>query len=213
MENNLSGEFILNSETIDEKPQEEIQKTASKHHPTNPVHFFSSFLESPRGLTFAEQEGTEEILLLLRRHFVTNIPWVGLAVFLVILPVTFPFAVSVFPIPLPSPDTIFHYLIFYYLIILGFVLVNFSLWYFHTGLVTTQRLIDIDLAGILYRQISEAKNKKIEDVSYTQIGFVRSLFNYGDVMIQTAGAENNIEYDRVPRPSKVAEIIGDLNAK
>ena len=60
------------------------------------------------------------------------------------------------------------------------------------------------------RQISEAKNKSIEDVSYTQIGFVRSLFNYGDVMVQTAGAENNIEYDRVPRPSVVADIIGDL---
>ena len=52
--------------------------------------------------------------------------------------------------------------------------------------------------------------EKIEDVTYKQSGFIRSLFNYGDVHVQTAGEEENIEYDRVPRPAKVAEIINDI---
>ncbi len=203
MDNDLKGEFILNAS----KPVEAVVGTK---HKKEPMHFYSSFRQYPSGVSFAEQEAGEEILLLLRRHFVTNIPWAAMAILLLLLPLGFPFFVANFPIPLPSGITLTFYTAFYYLIIFGFVLINFSLWYFHTGMVTTVRLVDIDLSGILIRHISEAKNKSIEDVSYTQIGFVRSLFNYGDVMVQTAGAESNIEYDRVPKPSVVADIIGDL---
>jgi len=203
MDDGLKGEFILNAN----KP---VEGTVTLKNKKEPIHFYSSFRQFPSGVSFAEQEEGEEILLLLRRHFVTNLPWIFATVFLILLPVGFPFFVANFPIPLPEDTTLMYYTIFYYLIVFGFVLINFALWYFHTGLVTSMRLVDVDLSGILVRQISEAKNKSIEDVSYTQIGFVRSLFNYGDVMVQTAGAENNIEYDRVPRPSVVADIIGDL---
>ena len=203
MDDGLKGEFILN----ENKPIEAVVTLKNKK---KPIHFYSSFRQFPSGVSFAEQEEDEEILLLLRRHFVTNIPWILATIFLSVLPIGFPFFIANFPIPLPGGSILTYYTIFYYLIVFGFVLVNFALWYFHTGLVTSMRLVDIDLSGILVRQISEAKNKSIEDVSYTQIGFVRSLFNYSDVMVQTAGAENNIEYDRVPRPSVVADIIGDL---
>lgn len=214
----LEGEFILNkpeqateeeAKKIEAEEKKEAQAVVQQKIP-HPSHFYSSFTENPTGIYFAEQEQGEEILLLLRRHFITNLPWMLTALFFAILPISFPFAFATLPITPPQPGTIALLLLFYYLVLFGFVLVKFTLWYFHTGIVTTRRLIDIDLHGILYRQVSETKNKNIEDVSYDQIGFVRSLFNYGDVHVQTAGAENNIEYDRVPRPSIVADIIGDL---
>lgn len=209
MEHTLKGEFVLGQETAEEK--KEPPKTHTKETHSSP-HFYSSFCRYPKGITFAEREEGEEILLLLRRHFVTNIPWLLTTFLLLLLPFLSPFILANFPFPLPQNSTIMLVWAFYYLVLFGFVIVKFTLWYFHAGLVTTQRLVDIDLHGILYRQISEAKNKNIEDVSYTQIGFVRSLFNYGDVFVQTAGAESNIEYDRVPKPSVVADIIGDLQS-
>ncbi len=195
----LSGEFILNGGA----------PSHIKKHP----HFYSAFYQNPAGLSFAEQEAGEDIILLLRRHFVTNVPWILGTAILIVLPVFFPLVLSHFPFPLPSSQTLTLYLLFYYLVVFGFILINFSLWYFHLGLVTTLRVIDIDLAGILYRQVSEAKHQNIEDVTYKQVGFITSLFNYGDVTVQTAGAEENIEYDRVPHPSQVADIIGDLSQK
>lgn len=211
MGDTLKGEFILNAS---EDAKEELKsETISNDHLAkdhSSTHFYSSFKMRPDGIHFAEQESNEEILLLLRRHFVTNVPWILASIILALIPPLFPLILQTFPIQLPSADTLMLFTAFYYLAIFGFILINFSLWYFHTGLVTTIRLIDIDLAGILYRQISEAKNRHIEDVTYTQIGFIRSLFNYGDVTVQTAGAESNIEYDRIPRPSLVADIIGDL---
>lgn len=212
MDNALEGEFILNAE---KKPKEEssAKATASHNHSHNSSHFYSSFCEYPQGLKFSDQEENEEIILLLRRHFATNIPWLASIIVLGIIPMLFPLIVNNFPLPLPGAGTLFFFTLFYYLILLGFTIINFSLWYFHTGLVTTKRLIDIDLSGILFRQISEARIKNIEEVTYQQVGFVRSLFNYGDVFVQTAGAEVNIEYDRVPKPAKVADIIGDLTVR
>lgn len=212
--NALEGEFILNggqAETISQpsesanspKPQAVVAK--------NRLHFYSSYFKNPVGITFGEQEENETILLLLRRHFVTNVPWIATTVVLLLLPFIFPFVLRFFPFPLPEQQTIMLFMGFYYLVILGFVILNFTLWYFQAGLVTTIRVIDVDLSGILYRQISEAKIQNIEDVTYNQSGFIRSLFNYGNVLVQTAGTSENIEYDRVPRPSRVAEIVGDLS--
>lgn len=214
MENSLNGEFILGAEKNTGNIKTTESKPITESPPLkNPIHFFSSFCQNPDGISFAEQENNEEILLLLRRHFITNIPWIAASIVLLFIPLLCPFIFANFPLPLPGPTTILFYILFYYLVIFGFITINFALWYFHVGLVTSQKLIDIDLSGILYRQISEASNRKIEDVTYTQIGFIRSLFNYGDVHVQTAGAESNILFDRVPRPSRVTEIIGDLNER
>lgn len=212
MNNALKGEFILN-----DMPEETTPVGVKNGPQVSPTtkgsqtpHFYSSFCQNPAGVSFSEQENNETILLLLRRHFVTNLPWIMVAIFLLILPVAFPFFSRLFPFPLPTGHTLALYLSFYYLVLFGFVLINFTLWYFQVGLVTNTRVIDVDLSGILYRQISEAKNQNIEDVTYNQIGFMRSLFNYGNVLVQTAGSEENIEYDRVPRPSKVSDILGNI---
>lgn len=201
----LEGEFVLTDKN--KRAVADKKSTAEFSH----AKFFSSFCKNPKNLTFAEREEGEEIILLLRRHFVTNVPWITTSLVFAILPLLSPFLVPLLPFTIPQQSTMVLLFSFYYLVIFGFILVKFTLWYFHTGIVTSKRLIDIDIHGILYRQISEAKNRNIEDVTYTQIGFVRSLFNYGDVFVQTAGAENNVEYDKVPRPSIVADIIGDLH--
>lgn len=209
MDNNqLGGEFILNAD--DASAPSSTPKATASVKKTSP-HFYTSFWSHPLGVSFAEQESGEEIVLLLRRHFVTNFPWMVFAIILSILPIFFPFFAAFFPFPLPSGSTLGLVTAFYYLLIFGFVLINFTLWYFHIGIITNLRVVDIDLDGILYRQVTEAKIENIEDVTYKQVGFITSLFNYGDVTVQTAGTEENIEYDRVPKPSQVADIIGDLS--
>jgi len=69
--------------------------------------------------------------------------------------------------------------------------------------------VDVDVHGILIREITETRLELVEDISYKQIGFIPSLFDYGEVHIQTAGSQQNIEFDKAPNPAKIAEIIGD----
>lgn len=209
MDKTLSGEFILNGPDPD-GTLSSAHPVKPKHHHKNP-HFYSSFIHYPKNITFSDQEENEEIILFIRRHFITNVPWIVGAFVLAILPFTvFPFVISFFPFSMPDAQTVLLFLLFYYLGILGYILLKFTLWYFHVGIVTNIRVRDIDIHGILYKDISEAKNEFIQDVSYTQIGFIRSLFNYGEVFIQTAGTKPNIEFDKAPRPSEIARVIGDL---
>ena len=44
-------------------------------------------------------------------------------------------------------------------------------------------------------------------------GVARTIFNYGDVFIQTAAEVSEFDFLAVPNPDKVAKIIEDLITK
>ena len=54
---------------------------------------------------------------------------------------------------------------------------------------------------------------KIEDVTSKVGGFFRSIFDYGNILVQTAGEEPNIEFLGVPHPSQIVKIINELMGK
>jgi len=101
---------------------------------------------------------------------------------------------------------------FYYTVLVTFALIYFTIWYFNVGLVTNKRVIDLDVANILVKETSEARLSSIADVTYTQVGGIRGIFDYGDVRILTETYEQNIEFDRAPNPNMIRKIIGDLLA-
>lgn len=211
--NNLSGEFILNENKTAEPVLENAetkQEHKKSHHHIKP-HFYSSFVHYPDAVTFSDQKENEEIVLLVRRHFVTNVPWIFATILLALFPVTvYPFIIRFFPFTPPETQTSFLILLTFYLVVFGFALLKFTLWYFHVGIITSLRIRDIDIHGILFKDVSETNNEFIQDVNHAQIGFIRSLFNYGEVTIQTAGTKPNIEFDKAPKPSQIAQIIAGL---
>jgi hypothetical protein len=175
---------------------------------------FTAFCKYPQGVTFANQKENEIVILLLRRHFIVNIPWVAIATLLIMVPILIPFLIQtglfpVFSLPFSS-GTLFAITAFYYLIIFGYVLVSFSLWYFHVGLVTNIRVIDIDVHNFLFRDVAETFIDLIRDVSFNQKGVLAGFFNFGNVDIQTDVTFQNVEFDTIPRPRDVAEIITNL---
>jgi hypothetical protein len=61
--------------------------------------------------------------------------------------------------------------------------------------------------------MTEANLDHVEEVSNRKGGYLRSLFDFGDVLVQTAGAIPEIEITDVPDPEKVTKIIYDLIKK
>lgn len=206
---NLSGEFILS--TSKENTKAQIDESIDQKSHKNSVHFYSSLGINPKGVEFENQEPDEEIILLVRRALITNTPWIITAVILISIPPLISLFNDLFsPFFQISPATQLVAVLFYYLIIFGFILVEFTLWYFNVGLVTNIRIIDLDVSGILYKHTAETRLELIEDVSYSQIGSIRSVFNYGDVLIQTAAKFANFEFDRAPEPAKIVRIIASM---
>lgn len=182
------------------------------------IHALSSFCQNPLGFSFQNQEKDEKILLFLRRHPITNISWLIPSLLLLILPLILtlfaPFLERFFLSPILLPGNYLTILlIFYYLFVFNYMFISFISWFYNIGIVTQKRVIDIDYSDIVHRYISFTKLSLIEDVTYRQTGFIRSLFNFGDVFVQTAGTHPNFEFLSVPQPSKATHIIQELIGK
>lgn len=175
------------------------------------IKSLGSYVVRPASVHFATQAETEEILLILRRHPITQLLWILMAAVLIILPLfTFPFLRDVFAdLQIPGSYQIV-LVLFWYLATFAFILTNFVLWYFNVNIVTDRRVIDIDFPSLLVEEVSGTHIEQIEDVTFQQIGVLSTIFNYGDVFVQTAGPDTNIEFLQIPNPKNVARIILEL---
>lgn len=181
----------------------------------NHVHtkpkFYSSLCQYPEGVTFQNQEPDEEVILLIRRDFITNVPWiVSILLLALVPPLLFIFVPIFFPAVHVTQPFISLAITFYYLILFSFAVLYFAIWYFNVGLVTNKRVIDMDVANILVKETSEARLGAIADVTYTQIGGIQGIFDYGNVRVLTETYEQNLEFDRAPNPNLIRKIIGQL---
>jgi membrane protein YdbS with pleckstrin-like domain len=70
--------------------------------------------------------------------------------------------------------------------------------------------VDVDWLNLLYKKLSTTQLGRIQDVTYKQGGLLDLFFDYGDVFIQTAGTEQNFEFEKVPQPQSVVRAIDEL---
>lgn len=184
----------------------------NKQYKSQPMLPLAGFALHPDGVHFSSQQDDEKIHLFLRRHFITNIPWIILIVFLIILPLALtPFTGLILPSSfLAEGNRGLIFLWFYYIVIFGLALTNFINWYFNVYIVTNQRVVDVDFINIIYREVSSTRLNLIQDVTVKTGGVIKSIFDFGNVLIQTAGTEINFDFLDVPHPQQVAREIENL---
>lgn len=175
----------------------------------------SSYIERPQYCRFEGQDPNEKILLLLRAHPITNIPWVIFAVFVFAIPFVTPQAAlfASLPLALVPQSFILILLVINYLLVLVIVFEGFLGWYFNVTLVTNEKVVDVDFAYLLYKAVDLAPLSKIEETDSVTAGILGTIFNFGNVRVQTAGASVAIEMRKIPRPAVVADMILDLIGK
>lgn len=161
---------------------------------------------------FESQADDEKLILMLRSHPITNLPWILVVVALAIIPIlAINFGIlndisDMYSIPSSSFFGIF--LLWYlFVFVVGFQ--SFLVWYFNLYFLTDRRIVDIDFYQLLYKKISSAELAKIVDVSSTMGGVAQVVFNYGNITIQTAGEVPEFEFHRVANPGQVRKEIED----
>jgi hypothetical protein len=166
---------------------------------------FYSFKVNP-SVHFDLQRETEEVLLLIREHPVTQIPWIvntiGLIIILLILNMLIP--------PLFTIQQVLFFNIFSGSVIFAYAWINFLIWYFQVGIITNERILDIDFRSILYKEVSITNIANIEEISSRSGGYIGALFNYGNIYIKTAGANEDIEFMSVTNPTIIIKLINKL---
>jgi hypothetical protein len=182
-------------------------KKGSYHDIAHEIRSGAGLSVEPRGVRFADKDRDEEALVVLRRHPVTNSPWIILMLLMVlaISPAIHFGWLSNLPAGLQTT-------LIYAWIVLA-LLVGWSgllAWYFNVSVISDKRVIDIDFHDLIYREISDANLEKIEDVTHNMGGLFGIIFNFGDVYIQTAGVKPQIEFLKVPHPAQVASTLRKL---
>ena len=98
----------------------------------------------------------------------------------------------------------------WYVFVFTYAFENFLVWFFNVNIITDERIVDIDFHNFVYKEVTDAELDNIEDVTYTMGGPIRTMFNYGNVFVQTAGEAQNIEMLGIPKPDRVAKILQEL---
>jgi hypothetical protein len=193
-------------------PREYSEVLRTEKLTKNPL---ASYMPFPR-VNLEIQEESEEILLLVRRHIITNWRWILIALIMSVAPLFF----SGFPGISSLPDN-FQLMtgVLWYLLVLAVLLEGFLNWYFDVFIITDERIIDIDFKNLIYKNITSTKLDNVEDVTYSVSGALPSLLDYGNVLIQTAGTgyaipqsgtQPSIEISSTPHPSRVAKLVNEL---
>ena len=178
--------------------------------------FFPAFFDHPQRIRFDQQEDDEEIELFLRRHVATNTPWVLASIFFFALPflivlgdIAFQFGITT---NLP-PQIGAGLIIIWYMLVAAYVIENFLFWYFNIYIITNKNLVDINYTSLLSRSVVEVKIEDVQSQKSKIQGILRQIFNFGNVVVETAAENQRIDFEDVPKPDLVADRIQDLKTR
>lgn len=170
---------------------------------------FSSFCAFPPEVSFNGQDESENIILMVRKHPITFLPQILLSLVLLFSPF---FLLSIFKNVLDNGSFALWLgsSILFFLIAITIAVDSFFKWYYTVNIITDEKIIDVNFDNILFHSFAEAQLERIEDVSHKPIGIFSSIFDYGNVYIQTAGTKPEFVFDSVPRPRDVQDTLFDL---
>ena len=150
----------------------------------------------------------------MRAHWITLVPifLAGLLVF--VLP---PLAYEGFLLYRPDIfDDPTHFTLFvlgasiFFLFGLLFVFQTFIDYWLDVFIVTDKRILDIEQKGLFHRTVSELRLYRVQDVTAEVKGFLHTIFDYGDIYIQTAGERERFEFIDVAHPNQMAKTVLEL---
>jgi len=155
--------------------------------------------------TFDGQRDGERVNLFLYRHWITII----LKLFFLGLIILFPI-IPLFALSGIIATYHFFIIILFYMFVWSSAFYSITMYLLDSWIVTDNRVIDMTQHGYFSRTVSEMSLSKIQDISVKVTGIVPTMFGYGNVEIQSAGAVDKFIFKDVPNPNQVKDQIMDL---
>lgn len=164
--------------------------------------------------SFIHQKPYEHIEYEVRRHPITLLPVSFFFIILLAMPVGVYVLIGRWFPDLLASATIMPLLILLgitYLLSVGlFYYTYFVSFYLDLLVLTNDRLLHIEQAGLFSRTISEVDLYKIQDVTSEVKGIFPTAFGYGDLLVQTAGKLEEFKIHDIPHPEAFRQQILDL---
>ena len=155
-----------------------------------------------------------KIIIFTRRHWVSFSSKTIMAIVIFLLPLALYFLIhSVRPTAVSGYATNVLVIAFsvYYLLLFRFTLMAWISYYYDLYLVNDDNIIDVTQNGIFDRKIAQLSLLRVQDVSSSVKGILPTIFNYGDVLVETAGEKEDFILEAVPNPQAFVTKILELH--
>ena len=135
-------------------------------------------------------EPSEELLLVMRRHWYVLAGQFTLFIALLLLPslaliAARRFAPAIFGQPLAP--YLYFFLALYLAGLILYALIIWTAYYLDSWIITSRRIIDIEQYGLFHREVKEINLDRVQNVTVEIPGFVPTLLGFGDIRVETAG--------------------------
>jgi len=160
-------------------------------------------------------EKDEHLILEVRKHWFFLLTEICLAIIFILLPILlFPILEGLgLKVNTPSLSLAFFIYSLWVLTIWVIVFVFWTKQYLDLWIVTNHKIFAIEQHGLFKREVSMIHYEKIQDITYDVDGLIPSLFNFGNLYVQTAGSERNFEIRGIKDPSYIQRKLNEILLK
>ncbi len=173
---------------------------------------------SPEGRKYfhlIEFDSNEELLAEVRKHpfGLLLILLTGGFVVLMMLAVTVAVSYADFDSALNTSNinSLRLYMVFFGLLLMvGAIAITLIAAFLYKGnviFVTSEKIAQTLYISLFHRKISQLSIGDVQDVTVTQRGVFAHFFNYGTLVIETAGEQENYSFNFVPDPHTTSKVI------
>ncbi|MFQ6084461.1 MAG: PH domain-containing protein [Candidatus Aminicenantia bacterium] len=168
---------------------------------------------APSSNSFRKQYPEEKTLLVTRRHWIILFAPMLFILFLALLS----FVIHSFIESASWYDVIsslYWFLVaVWFLILWNLAFYSIMIYILNTVIVTDKRVVENKQEGFFKYTLNELELDKIQDISVKIYGPLAAFLDFGDIGIQTAGAQPKFYFTQLPHPEKIKETIMNLKIK
>jgi hypothetical protein len=148
----------------------------------------------------------ETITKIIHRHIFDVLPTLLLAGLLAVVALAFAYIMGRSPQQVPFPPFVTLALIVA-MLVLAVVIFLVGLYVYRRNVLifTNVHVIQVEVLALFQRRVSQLGFVEIEDVSGIRVGIIQTLFDYGDVQIQSAGRQEKFIFKNAPHPEALAD--------
>lgn len=100
---------------------------------------------------------------------------------------------------------------FLILLVAVFLVAAIWIWRNNFVVVTNEHMVDVDQTTLFHRSVSTLTLARIQDVSAEVKGPVQTVFQYGTIVVQTAGERSKFRFDYITNPYEAEKYILDIH--
>ena len=170
----------------------------------------NTFKLFPKNVKFVRKDNDEEVILVVRRHWIAYVTHIFLALIVPLVPLVLLFLTNSATNEYGKTTIYLGLFVTAVVISVNIIVTALMQWYYNVAIITDKRVVALDVVSVFQHKYTEILWRKIQDVSHDSIGPLSSVFDIGNIYIDTAGEGIDLTLKFIPRPRDVQDVIDNL---